>query len=78
MPISVGLVDQLKRVRVMRCKQFVMLTALLVGATHTTAIAQQGVGGALSARQRFLIYPPLYNKTPRHSRGPSAPLARFQ
>ena len=49
MPINVGLVDQLKRVRVMRSKQFVMLTALLVGATSTTATAQQGVGGALSA-----------------------------
>ena len=49
MPINVCLVDQLKRVRVMRSKQFVMLAALLVGATSTTAAAQQGVGGALSA-----------------------------
>jgi hypothetical protein len=49
MPINVCLVDQLKRVPVMRSKQFVMLTALLVGATSTTATAQQGVGGALSA-----------------------------
>jgi hypothetical protein len=38
-----------KGTRVMRGKQFVMLTALLVGATSTTATAQQGVGGALSA-----------------------------